>query len=408
MKALLVHEYYRSSSSSGEDRVFEREKELLQKNGLTVKALTFKNDLIGTKQGPSVLKTALYTPWSPTGKRMIREAVHDFRPDVVHFHNTFPVLSPSAVYQADKMGCATVQTLHNFRTVCAQAMLMQPGGICEKCIGQYPWPALAMKCYRNSLIATLPLVANIALHRFLRTWQNKVNRFIVLSEFNKKIFVRAGFPDKKIRVKPNFFEDKSQKIRFKPPKENSWLFIGRLKEEKGVHLLPEVWKRLGNNAPLLHIVGDGPCRNDIERKIIAHGLKKKIIMHGLCSSQKVNEMLNLSSLLVLPSIWYEGFPLVIGEAYAAGVPVAASKIGTPASVVIDRVTGIHFLPGDTDDMVKQLSLLIEQPDILQKMGRNARNEYENKYTSERNFSMLMNIYQEAIEENCSTNRNKRW
>jgi glycosyltransferase involved in cell wall biosynthesis len=408
MRVLLVHEYYRSSSPSGEDRVFEREKKLLQKNGLNVKAVTFQNDLIGTKQGPSVFQTALYTPWSPIGKRMVKEAVDTFRPDVVHFHNTFPVLSQSAICQADKMGCATVQTLHNFRTVCAQAMLMRPGGICEKCIGRYPWLALALKCYRHSLTATIPLAANIALHRFLRTWQNKVDRFIVLSEFNKKIFLRAGFPDKKIRVKPNFFEDSSKKKHCKSPKENNWLFVGRLKEEKGVHLLPEVWKRLGDRAPLLHIVGDGPCRSEIERKIIAHGLKEKIIMQGLCTPRKVNEILNRSSLLVFPSICYEGFPLVIGEAYASGVPVAASNIGTPASIVLDRVTGIHFLPGDTDDMVKQLSLLIEHPELLQKMGRNARNEYKNQYTPERNFSLLMNIYQEAIEENSTTNRNKKW
>ena len=396
---MLVHEYYRSSSPSGEDRVFEREKELLLQNGLKVEALIFKNDLIGTKCGPSVFKTALYTPWSPIGKRMVKEAIYKFSPDVVHFHNTFPVLSQAAIYQAKKMGCATVQTLHNFRSVCAQAMLMKPDGICEKCIGKYPWPALAYKCYRNSILATAPLAANIALHRFLKTWQTKIDRIIVLSEFNKNKFIEAGFPFNKIRVKPNFFEDNMQDNDYWDHKENNWLCIGRVKEEKGVQFLPIVWKRLGAKAPMLRIVGDGPYLETLKSEINSLGLDKKIILHGHCSSEQVQELLRRSSLLVFPSIWYEGFPLVIGEAYAAGVPVAASKIGTPAYIVQNAITGAHFQPGDIDDMVKQLSFLIEHPELLREMGKNARKEYENKYTPERNFQMIKEIYQEAIEEN---------
>lgn len=399
MKVLLAHEYYRSSSPSGEDIVFEKERELLEKNGIQVHLVKFKNDDIGTKKRPSVLKTALFTPWSPIGKRMIKEAVHKFSPNLVHFHNTFPVLSQSAIYQAKKSGCATIQTLHNFRTVCAQAMLMKPGGICEKCIGKYPWPALAHRCYRDSMLATAPLAANIAIHRFLKTWQTKVDRIIVLSEFNKNKFVEAGFPAGKISVKPNFFEDNIRDNNYRNEKEINWLFIGRLKEEKGVQFLPLVWKRLGAKAPLLHIVGDGPYLETLKSKINSLGLDKKIILHGYCSSDQVQELLRKSSLLVFPSICYEGFPLVIGEAYAAGVPVAASKIGTPAHIIQNNITGVHFQPGDIDDMVKQLSFLIEHSELLREMGRNARKEYESKYTPGRNFQMIMDIYQEAIDEN---------
>jgi glycosyltransferase involved in cell wall biosynthesis len=373
---------------------------LLKQNGLTVESLIFKNDLIGTKYGPSVFKTALYTLWSPIGEKMVKEAIRKFRPDLVHFHNTFPVLSQSAIYQAKKMRCATVQTLHNFRTVCAQAMLMKRDGICEKCIGKYPWPALTHRCYRDSMIATAPLAANIAIHRFLKTWQTKVDRIIVLSEFNKNKFVEAGFPAGKIRVKPNFFGDSLRDNDLRAEKEKNWLFIGRLKEEKGVQFLPLVWKHLGAKAPLLHIVGDGPYLETLKSEINSLGLNKKIILHGHCSSEQVQDFLCRSSLLVFPSICYEGFPLVIGEAYAAGVPVAASKIGgTPAYIVQNGITGTHFQPGDMDDMVKQLSFLIKHPGLLREMGRNARKEYENKYTPEKNFQMIMDIYQEAIDEN---------
>ncbi|OPL16302.1 MAG: hypothetical protein AVO38_08095 [delta proteobacterium ML8_D] len=400
---MLVHEYYRSSSPSGEDKFFEREKELLKQSGLKLESVIFKNDVIGTKYGPSIFKTALYTPWSPIGKKMVKEAIHKFRPDLVHFHNTFPVLSQSAIYQAKKMECATVQTMHNFRSVCAQAMLMKCGGICEKCIGKYPWPALVAKCYRNSFLATVPLAANISLHRFLKTWQTRVDRIIVLSEFNKNKFIEAGFPVRKMRVKPNFFENNWHVYESGMAKENNWLFIGRLKEEKGVQFLPAVWKQLDEQAPLLNIAGSGPYLETLRAEINSLGLDKKIILHGHCSSDRLQELLKRSSLLVFPSIWYEGFPLVIGEAYAAGVPVAASQIGTPAYIVRNNITGVHFHPGDINDMVKKLSFLIMHPELLRQMGVNARKEYEDKYTPERNFQLIIDIYREAIDE-CSTNK----
>ncbi len=397
MKVLLVHEYYRSSSPSGEDKVFERERELLRQSDVVeVGTLTFYNDDIGSTGGPSVLKTALFTPWSPLGAAMIRRAVDDFQPDIVHFHNTFPVFSQSAIIQVKKMGVATVQTFHNFRSVCAQAMLMRDG-VCEECLGRYPWPALKYRCYRDSLAATLPLFFNITLHRWLGTWEKQVDRFIVLSDFNRDKFIEAGFPAAKIRVKPNFFTSSFSSIPEKDPAE--WVFVGRLKEEKGVQFLPMVWQRLGKTAPVLHVLGDGPLREMLQQQILQLNLDSKMILHGHCSSVQVNEILERSSLLLFPSICYEGFPLVIGEAYAAGVPIAASKIGTPAFIVRDGVTGIHFQPGDVDDMVARLTCLQENPNILQTMSANARKEYENNYTAEANFEILMKIYREAMAEN---------
>ena len=397
MKILLVHEYYRSSSPSGEDKVFERELVLLKQKGIDVETLIFRNDNIGTPSGPSVLQAAIFTPWSPFGKTLVKGAIERFRPDIVHFHNTFPVISQSALVQAKRMGVATVQTFHNFRSFCAQPMLMRAGGICEKCLGHYPWPALKHRCYRGSLAATLPLFLNIVIHRWLGTWQKRVDRFIVLSDFNRGKFIKSGFPADKIRVKPNFFTTSFANIPEKSLDE--WVFIGRLGTEKGVQFIPDVWHRLGDKAPVLHLLGDGPEREALQERIGYLGLNDKIIMHGHCSSNQVNDILAKASLLVFPSICYETFGLAIGEAYAAGVPVAASKIGTPAFIVRDRVTGIHFQPGDIDDMVRQLSFLRENPEMLQVMSVNARKEYEDNYTSDINYEIIMNIYQEALVEN---------
>ena len=397
MDVLLVHEYYRSSSPSGEDMVFEREKKLLEQHKINVKCISYKNDDIGTERGPSVIQTAIYTPWSPVGKSLIKDAIGKYHPDIVHFHNTFPIISQSAIIEAKKLGVATVQTFHNFRSVCAQAMLMRDG-ICEDCLGRFPLPALIHRCYRDSFWATLPLFFNIALHRYLGTWQKYVDRFIVLSDFNRQKFIHAGFPETKIRIKPNFFES-DNKINFTAKKTDEWLFIGRLKDEKGIQFLPEVWKRLGEYAPLLHVLGDGPLFPVLKNRVNQLELADKIIFHGHASSSTVLKRLMSASLLVFPSVWYEGFPLVIGEAYAAGVAVAASKLGTPAAVVKDGITGIHFEPGNVEDMANRFLYLRNNPPLLKQMGINARREYEKYYTPDANFEMIMQIYKEAIGEN---------
>jgi len=400
MKVLLVHEYYRSSSPSGEDRVFEKEQELLKSRSVQVKVLKYENDWIGTKNGPSLFETALFTPWSPIGRKLVEHAIREFKPDVVHFHNTFPVISQSALFEAKKYGAAVVQTFHNFRAICAQAMLMRENSVCEKCLMKmFPWPSLLHSCYRKSFFATVPLAVNITLGRVLKTWNRVVDRFIVLSIFNREKFIEAGFPKNKIAVKPNFFEDTLAGVEPPSKIKNSCVFIGRLKEEKGVQFLPEVWQKMGQEAPVLHVLGDGPLKAIVHKKIQSFKLNQKMILHGRCSYNQVNEILGRASLLVFPSIWYEGFPLVIGEAYAAGVPVAASRIGTPAFIVRDGVTGIHFRPGDIDDMANKLKYLMNNPDLLKAMAVNARQEYENKYTADANFEILMEIYREAIFEN---------
>ena len=403
MRVLLVHEYYRSSAPSGEDRVFENEKSLLALNDVGVKTVTVRNDMIGTSQGPSLFRTALYTIWSPFGVRLMREAILRYKPDVVHFHNTFPLLSQSAIYQAKKMGIATVQTLHNFRWICANAMLLGKDGLCERCIDCYPWPALMRRCYRDSLWATLPLALNIGLHRFMKTWNRKVDRFIVLSEFSKIKFIEAGLPSEKIAVKPNFIEDVSVNCG---RKDGSWIYVGRVTEEKGVQFIPQVWNRMGDNAPILIIVGDGPYRAKLKKEIAGIGLQQKIIFHGQCVPDDVRRLIGKASLLLFPSIWYEVFGLVIVEAYQQGVPVAAAKIGTPAFIVRDGETGVHFKPGDVADMADRLSALAKNPDVLIRMGRKARAEYEAYYTPEKNLKCLLEIYEEAIQLNKSVSMNQ--
>jgi glycosyltransferase involved in cell wall biosynthesis len=246
----------------------------------------------------------------------------------------------------------------------------------------------------------MPLILSIALHRYLLTWQKKIDRFIVLSEFNKSKFVDAGIPIHKIRVKPNFVKSADVPLN---RRDNYWVFIGRIKEEKGIQLLPRVWKHLGECAPILHVLGDGPFLNTLKLIVLKCNLEKKIILHGQCSSEKVQEILRSAKLMILPSICYEGFPMVVVEAYEAGVPVAASRLGSLADIVKHQLTGILFQPGDIEDMAKKLQHLANNQSALIEMSVNARKEYDSNYGSQKNFDKLREIYLEAIEDNHKLN-----
>jgi len=406
MKILLVHEFYRSCSPSGEDTVFLREQGLLSNAGYEVNTLSFSNDSIGTAAGPSLLKTALSTPWSSMGRKLLRSAVDRFKPDVVHFHNTFPVLSQAALWEARRCGAATVQTLHNYRWFCANGLLMRNGAICEICLRKGPWPALQHRCYRNSLVATFPLVINIALHRWLRTAWRAVDQLVVLTSFAKQQLISMGIPKDLVFVKPNFFSDPYGKgnaeIKWDPQRERNWIFVGRLKEEKGVQYLPETWERLGPGAPVLHIVGDGPLQDALMEEVRSRHLKEKIVFEGFQPPERVLGIFKQAGLLIFPSVCYEGFPLTIGEAFAAGVPVAASRIGAMASLIKDGQTGVLFEPGHVGDMGRKLVTLQEKSKRLAEMGRLARAEYEAHYTPSRNLELLVELYRTALDL-----RNKR-
>ncbi|MEJ5366526.1 MAG: glycosyltransferase family 4 protein [Desulfosoma sp.] len=411
MKILLVHEFYRSSSPSGEDAVFRKEADLLARSGQHVRLLSFANDAIGTPAGPSLFRTALSTPWSLMGRKMVRDTVRRFRPDVVHFHNTFPVFSQAALWEARKSGAAVVQTLHNYRWFCANGLLLRGGTVCDICLYKPPVAALRHRCYRGSLTATLPLVVNIVLHRLLQTARRAVDQLVVLTPFAKRQLTRLGIPGDLVSVKPNFFDDFTppgeSPNRWEPGRAQSWIFVGRLKEEKGVQLLPRVWERLGPHRPLLRIVGDGPLRERIASEIQSRGLENVLVLEGLQPPSRVQELLKTSGLLVFPTLWYEGFPLTLGEAYAAGVPVAGSRIGAVESLVREGRTGVLFRPGDVEDMAAVLRRLLEEPARLEDMGRKARREYEEHYTPDRNLSMLLEIYQKAMaRRNAATKKRK--
>jgi len=257
---------------------------------------------------------------------------------------------------------------------------------CEECLSGSPYRAVAHRCYRGSLLGTLAVARMVACHRSRGTWLDKVDSFIALTEFAKSKFVQAGFPAEKIVVKPNFVD--CSRAPSPGEKRSGALFVGRLSMEKGVDTLIEAWSTL--NVPL-RVIGNGPLAEKVKSCGLSH-----VEYLGPCSSQEVAAEMTQAEFLVTPSHWYEGFPMVIAEAYACGLPVIASRLGSLAEIVVNGVTGAHFEAGNPEDLAEKVRWAAGNPEELQQMGRHARRIYEEKYCSEVNYPMLMDIYGKVL------------
>jgi glycosyltransferase involved in cell wall biosynthesis len=387
MKILFVHNRYQQAG--GEDNVVAAEASLLADHGHDVELWSVDNkDLPAGLTGK--IKTALATSYSPASRALAQGKLQSFKPDVVHVHNFFPQISPSIYDACLDEGVPVVQTLHNYRLICPGAMLMRNGKICEQCITGSPYQAAWYGCYRGSKVGSLVVAHMVAQHRQQGTWQHKVNRFIALTDFAKGKFVEAGFPADKIVVKANFVYDPlAESPRINPATPGFALFVGRISEEKGIKTLLKAWSTLDDKT-LLKVAGTGPLDDLLAGK-------NNIVALGLQNSDEISHLMQQAAFLILPSEWYEGFPLVLVEAFAHGLPVLASNLGSMADIIKDGETGLLFTPGDADDLARKVKWLLNNPLKAQELGENARRTFLAKYTAEQNYAELMAIYEDAIE-----------
>lgn len=396
LKVLLVHNRYGSGSPSGENTVFDAERALLSQSGVELGTFTRDSDEIRGAGIFGKLRGGFSTPWNPFTRFELRRLVEEWHPDVVHIHNTFPLISPS-IYSAISRRVAVVQTVHNFRMYCAAGVPTRAGAICTECLDRRSIvPSMLHGCYRGSRIATVPLAVNIALNRVLGTWEKHVHRFIALTEFQRNLLIGAGLSPALICVKPNFILDSSE-IPLWGDRRNQVVFVGRLSEEKGILSLLCAWKlaaQRGLNIPRLCVVGDGPMRSILE----AFAIGLPVEFYGQLESPAVKSIVSASKLLILPSECYEGLPMVIVEAFACGTPCAVSNLGALPSIVEDGTNGIVFEPADPDSLLCKLMDVWDSPSVLETMGANARITFDTLYSSETNISLLLNTYADAIME----------
>lgn len=378
-RILVVHNRYQRPG--GEDAVVDAEIALLRNRGHEVETYIRDNhELNGMRQASAFTETL----WSRRAWSDIVRLSRYFRPDIIHVHNTFALVSSSVYWAAARAAVPVVQTLHNFRLLCVQAMFLQQGRLCEDCVGHLPWRGVLRKCYRDSGAQSAALATMIGMHRMLGTYRNRVARYIALTEFCREKFIEGGLPASRVMVKPNFVDiERAPEV----PRRGG-LYVGRLSEEKGIDVLLEALKKLPNVT--IDVVGSGPQSG----RVAAH---PQLNLLGWLDPAGVVERMRRAAYLVMPSIWYENFPRTLVESFANGLPVVASQLGSLAELVDHGRTGLLFEPGSAHDLARHLAWAEAFPHKMRVMGENARETYESKFTPERNYARLMEIYEDAAE-----------
>jgi glycosyltransferase involved in cell wall biosynthesis len=387
MRVLVVHNRYRSAQPSGENAVVDEEVELLRERGVTVDVLATESDSIAHFSPLRRATLPVRVIWSAAGQRLVRDATAAFRPHVVHVHNTFPLLSPSALWAARRSGARVVQTLHNFRPLCPAGTFLRAGRVCESCLGRAPLPAIAHGCYRSSRAATVPVAVKDALHERVGTWRRCVDCYIAPSSFARAKYVQAGWPAERIAVKYNTVADPEL------PRAGSgegFVCLSRLVPEKGVDVLLEAWRRAfpGGGQRLL-VVGAGDRQEELRG--VAAGLPGVEIRPTVERAEALR-LLAGARALVVPSRWYEVFPRTVVEAYALGVPVIASRLGSLAEVVVDGETGLLVGPEAAGELAAGLRRLAADGELAARLGVGARRAYERWLSPEVTTDRLLAIY----------------
>jgi len=389
LRVLVAHNTYQNAG--GEDRVVDLEIDLLRSNGHEVETLFRDNRDIGISSFSSRIHAAVDCVWSSASADAMRLAIRKFRPQLVHVHNTLAALSPSIYWAASECRVPVIQTLHNYRIACPQGLFLRRGRPCQDCLGRVPYPGIFHRCYRNSMAQSFAVATMLTAHRSLGTWSSKISRYIALSDFCRQQFIRAGVPERKICVKPNFALDPAIATLGTPniQRARSFLFVGRLATEKGIDTLSRAMRQ---NAEFECVVaGVGPARSTFK------GIDG-FDVRGWLEPYIISRLMRSAVALVVPSICYETFSLVTLEAFAHGLPVIASHIGSLPEIVTDGKTGLLFEPGNPADLAQKMAWALDNPEEMKRMGIAAREDFENRFAAGKNYSMLVNIYRDAISD----------
>ena len=389
-RILMIHNYYQQWG--GEDASAEADVNLLRNNGHDVQLFVKHNDEI---KHYNILRYAglFFKPsWSLETTVRLKSTIKNFKPDIVHVQNFFPLVSPALFHTCSKYNIPVVYTLRDYRLFCATGNFLRNNVICEDCVKHSLARSILHRCYHDSAIQTSSVVLMLYLHRFLKTWERKVDAYIALTQFSRDKFTEMGLDPGKIFVRPNFVSLAENVARGKT--RNYALFVGRLSPEKGLEILLEAFNELSHFP--LWIVGDGPMKDWIDDYIGKYSLSNVKLL-GFKGKHEIIDLLTQAKFLIMPSLWYETFGRTIIEAYAAGTPVIASRLGAMADNVIHGKTGMLFTPGDKEDLVRAIKYALDNENEMVLWSRNAFNEYLNKFTPEKAYGNLIDIYDKIIE-----------
>jgi len=389
VKILLVHNTYQRPG--GEDPVFEQERRMLEQSGHAVITYCRSNWDVDSYKGLRRISLAKRTIWASDTQRELLSLLQQEKPDVVHVHNTFVMISPSIYFACYQAKVPVVQTLHNYRLLCPTATFFRDGKVCEECLTSL-WRGVQHACYHDSYSATAVVALMLGSHRLRNTWNREISCFVALSQFARNKFVEGGLPEDRIFIKPNFVHpDPGARVG-----DGEYaLFIGRLSPEKGLSTLLAAWKRLRQSIPLV-IIGGGPDRELLEAQVAQEKLTN-VQFRGQLPREQTLAAINNARFVIIPSVWYETFCMAIAESFACSTPVICSRMGVMQELVTDGRTGLHFTPSDPDDLAQKVEWAWTHGDEVRAMGLEARKEYEAKYTAEKNYPILMEIYRRAVQ-----------
>lgn len=387
MRVLIIHNHYQDPG--GEDTVVAQEARLLAEMG-NVEVLTFQN-----RKGWRGLWQTLWSPWNLWAGQRVKRVLNRYQPDLIHIHNLHYALGPIAIRIAKQRNIPIVMTLHNYRLLCPSAILFYNGRVFTDSLhASFPWRAVRLGVHSHSRLKTFWLAMTTWLHKKLGTWR-MVDRYLVLTDFAKQVFVDSSFgisPEKYI-TKPNFVATNERgDPSMGQERTDHFLFVGRLTEEKGINILLEAFAGTDFH---LQIAGDGPLRKDV---LEAARTSPNIVYLGALPRTAIDRYLASCTALLFPSIWYEGMPMTLIEAFALGTPVIASDLGAMRSMVFEGQNGWLFTPGDAPSLRQKVNQWLGS-DIAyrQRLGKGARQSYEQLYTPQWNQLQLTELYHSIIE-----------
>lgn len=384
---LIVHNYYQIPG--GEDTVVRNEKELLEEHGHKVILYTRNNSELNQLSKVGKLLLPFTTIFNFRTYKEIKKLIREEQVDIVHVHNTLNLISPAVYYAARSMKKPVVQTIHNFRLLCPGATFYRDGHICEDCVNHGLQCAVKHRCYRGSFVQTLACVLNLCFHRMTGIYR-KIN-YICLTDFNKeKLLLLPGLNPDQVYVKPNFTKQEPKSTAEIVERENFFLYAGRLDPLKGIEKLLKAWMQMGQNAPKLVICGSGPleewCRQTIQENQL-----NMVEFLGQTKWDEVQKLMGKAKAMILPTQWYEGFPMTIVEAYSVGTPVIGPSMGNVGDLIEEGITGWKYPVNGVERIGQTINDAMSTPVDYHRIGE----LYKQRYSSELNYQQLVNIYRKA-------------
>ena len=390
MKIIAIHNFHRKGSASGDDQVFKSETDLLELHGHEIVKYTVSNDEFDNANFFQKILKTFGMVWSNKNYRSVRKLCQQEKPDLVHIHTFFPLLSPSILYAAQRSGCKVVVTLHDTRFVCPCATSLRNNTICNECGDGHYFRMCKYGCFKGSKSQSFIVAGVFKYHRMRKSFYRQIDKYICLNDNQINLLTGIGFDSTKIVKKYNFVPDAEANTAFEKVDhlpERYVVFYGRIGEEKGIRVLMKIWDKV-SSIPLV-VMGGGPFEEEFKTWA---STKENVFFLGYTQHEKCLSIVKGAEFVIFPSIWYEGCSMVEIEAQSLGKCIVATDLGFSAEAITDGENGYKVSIGDIDGFIEKICFLWQHPSDAHRMGLNARSEYESKYLPEDNYAQLMRIY----------------